>query len=55
MKKILLLIFIIIATGCATKPTNEISDMVLECFKNKQGIIIRFEPQPENKEAQRIN
>lgn len=41
-------------TSCSPKPDNEISEMAEKCFKSRQGIIIRFEPQPENKTPQEI-
>ena len=41
-------------SGCSPKPDNEISEMAERCFRNKQGIIIKFEPQPENKTPQEI-
>lgn len=34
--------------SCAPKPDNEISEMAERCFKNKQGIIIKFLPQHES-------
>lgn len=49
------LLFLVFLCGCTQKAArNEISDMTLECFKNKQGITIIFQPQPETKQAQMV-
>jgi hypothetical protein len=46
---------ILVLAGCSQRSSNEISEMALECFKNKQGITIEFTPHPENKSEQKIN
>ncbi len=53
-KPIFIALLLATFTACAPKPSNEISEMALECFKNKQGISIHFIPQVENKEAQKV-
>jgi hypothetical protein len=44
-----------IASGCARpQGDGEITAMTKTCFEKHQGIIIKFEPQPENKQEQEI-
>ena len=55
MNHILIIILLVLSVcSCTPKPSNEISEMALECFRNKQGITITFTPQPETKEAQKV-
>ncbi len=52
MRILMVFLFLCFLVGCAQKPSNEISEMALECMKNHSGITITFTPQPETKVAQ---
>ena len=51
----LILCYSVMLSSCQPKQSNEISEMAQECFKNKQGITIKFIPQLESKELQHTN